>query len=175
MHGGTARAAVGDGPQPAYSPAMTEQAVHFDAVLHPHRSLTQRGFLIVMIAVGLVSFAGGMVFLMMGAWPVFGFFGLDAALIYLAFKANFRDGRRYETVRLTDEALELCRVAPDGSSQSHSFQPYWTKVLMDDQGCLLLRSRGSSVEIGRFLVEEEKESFRAALDRALRALKPARI
>ncbi|MGE0665310.1 MAG: DUF2244 domain-containing protein [Sphingomonadales bacterium] len=147
---------------------MTDSAVQFDAVLHPHRSLGRKGFLIVMIMVGAVSFAGGMVFLMMGAWPVFGFFGLDAALIYLAFRFNFRDGRRYERVTLGEDGLDVLQVAPDGSETRSSFQPYWTRVLVDDDGCLVLRSHGKSMELGRFLVAHEKESFRAALDKALR-------
>jgi uncharacterized membrane protein len=152
----------------AYARDMIEPAVHFDAVLHPHRSLSPRGFTIVMILVGAISFAGGMAFLMMGAWPVFGFFGLDALLIWLAFKANFRDGSRYEQVRLTDSALELRRVEPDGAEARWAFQPYWTRVLVEPSGCLVLRSRGEAVEFGRFLADDEKESFRAALDGALR-------
>ena len=31
-----------------------------------------------------------MPFLLLGAWPVFGFFGLDVLLLYLAFRANYR-------------------------------------------------------------------------------------
>ena len=60
----------------------------FSAVLTPHRSLSATGFLILMMLVGGVSFAAGIVFLMMGAWPVFGFFGLDVLLLYLAFRAQ---------------------------------------------------------------------------------------
>ena len=60
----------------------------FRAVLHPHRSLGPRGFLILMLAIGGISFVTGMVFLSMGAWPVFGFFGLDVLLVYVAFKLN---------------------------------------------------------------------------------------
>ena len=159
--------------RPILSP-MTEPPVHFDAVLHPHRSLSPRAFLIVMIVVSGISFAGGMVFLLMGAWPVFGFFGLDVLLIYVAFKFNFRDGKRYERVVLTDETLELRRVAPDGSETRSSLQPYWTRVLIDEAGCLLLRSHGRSLELGKFLIEEEKESFRAALEAALRGQRGAR-
>ena len=64
----------------------------FSAVLTPHRSLSATGFVIVMALVGGVSFAAGIAFLLMGAWPVFGFFGLDVLLIYLAFRANYRAG-----------------------------------------------------------------------------------
>ncbi|HKK29208.1 MAG TPA: DUF2244 domain-containing protein, partial [Alphaproteobacteria bacterium] len=48
-----------------------------DAVLSPHRSLAPRGFLILMGAVAAVSFATGLLFASMGAWPILGFFGLD--------------------------------------------------------------------------------------------------
>ncbi len=151
--------------------APRDPALHFDAVLHPHRSLSRNGFLMVMIVVGAISFAGGVTFLMMGAWPVFGFFGLDAALIYFAFRLNFRDGRRYERVTLGEDSLDVVRVAPDGTETRSSFPPYWTRVLVDEEGCLVLRSHGKSMELGRFLVEHEKESFRAALDGALRTFR----
>ena len=53
----------------------------FSALLTPHRSLNRTGFLVLMAFVCVVSFAAGMVFLLMGAWPVFGFFGLDVLAI----------------------------------------------------------------------------------------------
>ena len=84
----------------------------FRAVLYPHRSLGPTGFLILMSAIGGVSFITGMAFLLKGAWPVFGFFGLDVALIYAAFKLNYRSGRLYETVELTPETLTITRVHP---------------------------------------------------------------
>src|SRR5262249_19161417 len=49
----------------------------FSAVLTPHRSLGRKGFLALMLVLGGASFVTGMVFLMAGAWPVFGFCGLD--------------------------------------------------------------------------------------------------
>src|SRR5690606_40871520 len=58
--------------------AATARPLYFNAVLHPHRSLGPRGFLILMLAVGLVSFSAGVAFAVKGAWPIVGFFGLDA-------------------------------------------------------------------------------------------------
>ena len=37
---------------------------------------------ILMAIFGGVSFITGMAFLLMGAWPIFGFFGLDVLLLY---------------------------------------------------------------------------------------------
>ena len=65
----------------------------FAARLKPHRSLTRTGFIAVMAVLGGVSFTVGSIFLMKGAWPIFGFLGLDVLLVYLAFRANFRSAR----------------------------------------------------------------------------------
>ena len=52
----------------------------FSALLTPHRSLGSVGFIVLMSIVAVVSFAGGVVFYIVGAWPVGFFFGLDALL-----------------------------------------------------------------------------------------------
>ena len=51
----------------------------FSATITPHRSLGRLGFVVLMCVFGGVSFVAGMVFLIAGAWPVFGFLGLDDA------------------------------------------------------------------------------------------------
>ena len=65
----------------------------FAALLTPHRSLNRTGFVVVMAFLSVVSFATGVAFLMMGAWPVFGFLGLDVLAIYVAFRINFSRAR----------------------------------------------------------------------------------
>ena len=66
----------------------------FRVVLTPHRSLGPKGFLALMLAFGAISFATGIVFYIAGAWPVVGFLGLDVLLVYVAFRLNYRSGRR---------------------------------------------------------------------------------
>ena len=68
----------------------------FSAIITPHRSLSGKGFLAVMALVGSLSFIGGMFFFLMGAWPVVGFLGLDVALVYWAFRANYRAAAAFE-------------------------------------------------------------------------------
>ncbi len=53
-----------------------------------------------------------MVFLLLGAWPVFGFLGLDVLLVYVAFRANFRAARAYEEVTVTSSELTVRKVNP---------------------------------------------------------------
>lgn len=156
----------------------TERGTRF--ILHPHRSLTPRGFLILMLAIGTVSFVMGVAFLLIGAWPVFGFFGLDVALIYWAFKLNFRSGRIYETIDLTPEFLELTRVHPDGSREHFSCNPYWARVLLsqdrpDGRNSIRLKAEGRQFRFGEFLTDDERRDVADALSGAILTARSAHI
>ena len=144
----------------------------FRAILHPHRSLSPRGFLILMAALGTVSFITGIAFLMMGAWPVFGFFGLDVLLVYVAFKLNYRSGRTYELVELTSNTLSVTHVEPSGNARRYDFNPYWVRVRLseevDGRTNLKLASHGKEFEFGRFLTDDEKRDFAKVLTSALK-------
>lgn len=162
------------------APAPPREALYFDARLSPHCSLSQRGFVVLMTGVCLISFAAGLAFILLGAWPVVGFFGLDVALIYIAFRVNYRRARTYETLRLSRHDLVVDQVTPRGGTRTWRFQPYWLQVRMSepaDPECrLVLRSHGRSVEIGGFLAPAERadlaHALRAALARARAAGAP---
>lgn len=146
----------------------------FDAVLTPHRSLSPRGFLVLMLLVGGVSFAAGLAFFLAGAWPVVGFLGADVLLIFCAFKLSYRSARMHESLRLTRGALTVERVEVSGRSQSWRFQPTWLQVLIDDpprhESRLTLRSHGRSLTVGDFLSPEERVDLAKALRQALARL-----
>jgi uncharacterized membrane protein len=145
----------------------------FSAVLTPHRSLGPTGFAVLMAAVCLVSFGTGLLFYLLGAWPVIGFMGLDVALIYIAFRLNFRALRLYETVDLTQHALTVTRVTPSGQSQSWRFNPYWVRLSVQERvgrsSELSIASHGDRLVFGSFLTDEEREDFASALGSALSA------
>ena len=148
----------------------------FSARLTPHRSLNRTGFLVVMAFISVVSFAAGVVFLMMGAWPVLGFFGLDVLAIYWAFRINFRRARASEEIRVTPSELRLRRISHRGHVMEFSFNPLWVQLDRKTHAefgieRLYLVSRGRRVAIGSFLGAEEKESFSKALVAALQAAK----
>tara|TARA_B100000676_G_scaffold50873_1_gene50040 strand:- start:20308 stop:20832 length:525 start_codon:yes stop_codon:yes gene_type:complete len=152
-----------------------EPTIRFDAVLQPHTSLGPQGFLLLMAVIGVISFTAGVAFIMVGAWPVFGFLGLDVVLVYVAFKFNYRDARRYETVKLTDRKLLIERVGPTGRRQKWSFQTYWLKVDLENpptpESALMLRSHGKVLEIGSFLTPQEKYDLATALRDELEKLR----
>jgi uncharacterized membrane protein len=144
----------------------------FAATITPHRSLGSTGFLILMLCIGAVSFASGMVFLLLGAWPVFGFLGLDVLLIYLAFRANFRAARAYEEVTVTASELTVRKVSHRGAVRQWTLNPVWVqleRIVHEEFGIerLFLVSRGRRLQIAAVLGPDEKASFAKALSAAL--------
>ena len=144
----------------------------FSAVVTPHRSLGRAGFLIVMAAVTGVSFVAGVVFLLLGAWPVFGFFGLDVLLVYWAFRVNYRAAAAFEEVTVTACELRVRKVSHRGKASEWSFNPLWVRLEREDHEefgleHLFLVSRGRRLPIATLLGPQEKESFAAALGAAI--------
>lgn len=144
----------------------------FEAVITPHRSLGQTGFVALMIAVGAVSFIAGIVFLAIGAWPVFGFFGLDVLLLYWAFRINYRRAAAYEVVTVTPTELKVRKVTHRGLVREWVLNPLWVtldKITHEEYGMerLFLVSGGKRLPIASYLGPDEKASFAKALSSAL--------
>ncbi|HTZ79498.1 MAG TPA: DUF2244 domain-containing protein [Stellaceae bacterium] len=156
-----------DGPGPSDIEAAT---VFFDAVIYPHRSLPPQGFLLLMLVLGAISFAAGVTFVLVGAWPIFGYFGLDVLLVYLAFRASYRSARMHEWVRLTEDALTVERVGVRGERRRWQFQPFWLRVVFEEQeetNRLVLTSHGRELVLGGFLAPSERKTLAMALKEAL--------
>ena len=153
-----------------------DQPKLFSARLTPHRSLNRTGFLVLMAFVTAVSFAAGVVFLAMGAWPVFGFFGLDVLVIYWAFRINFRRAAAFEEISVTPTELRVRRVSHRGHVVEWVLNPLWVRLdqkIHAEFGIerLYLVSKGRRVSIGSFLGADEKASFAKALMGALQSAK----
>ena len=155
-----------------HAPATDPEPMLFSAVVTPHRSLSSAGFLMVMATLGGISFGAGVVFLMLGAWPVFGFLGLDVLLVYCAFRANYRAAAAREEVTVTATELRVRRISPRGKVLEWKVNPLWVKLdreTHEEFGIehLFLVSRGQRLAVASFLGPQEKESFAAALGTAI--------
>ena len=121
--------------------------------------------------VAAANLAVGIGFYWSGAWPVFGFMGLDVALLYFFFRLNYRSAQQKELVRLTDDALIVRRIKGNGEEEKWSLEPYWLRVEMDDpprhDSALVLAARGRRLVVGSFLTPEERLHMAQALRRAL--------
>jgi uncharacterized membrane protein len=156
-----------------FDPGLAQPEL-FSALLTPHRSLNRTGFLVLMVFLSVVSFAAGLAFLLMGAWPVLGFFGLDVLAIYWAFRVNFLRARATEEIRMTPSELRVRRVSHRGHVVEWVLNPLWVQLdqkIHAEFGIekLYLVSKGRRVSIASFLGPDEKASFAKALLAALQA------
>jgi uncharacterized membrane protein len=160
---------------------VADEPTLFAALLTPHRSLGSGGFVILMTMIAVVSFIGGVMFYIIGAWPVGFFFGLDALLIYWAFRVNYRAADAYEEVTVTPSELRVKKVTHKGRVSEWLLNPAWTRLdreTHEDFGLLRLSlvSHGRKLTVGGFLGPQERESFAKALSTAIGEAKrgPAR-
>jgi len=149
----------------------------FDIILRPHRSLSPAGFWVVMAIVAGWSFIGGIVFLAVGAWPVIGFFGIDVALVYWAFRASYGDVRAHERLRLADGTLFVHKIDKRGAEEQFSLPSYWLRVTLEQSSSgperLVLSSHGRHLVVGSFLPPDERALLARELTDALRRARTA--
>ncbi|MDG4907596.1 DUF2244 domain-containing protein [Mesorhizobium sp. WSM4898] len=144
----------------------------FQALLTPHRSLGRTGFLILMGALMFGWAITGAIFLAHGAWPVFGFLGLDVVAVYIAFRVNYRAARAREEISVSRTSLDIRKTAPSGRFEDHRFNPFWARFSIARHAeigitNMAVEAQGESVSIGSFLDPGSRESFAAAFSRAL--------
>lgn len=156
---------------PIDAPSPTEAEI-FAARLAPHRSLNKAQCRALLAAFAAACLALGLMFYTLGAWPVAGFFGLDAAALYIAFRASFRAARGYEDISLSFLELRVAKVSPAGRRREWRFHPAWVRVEREDHAefglqRLALRQRGERLILAAFLGAEAKERFADQLAGAL--------
>ena len=146
--------------------------IYFDATLTPNRSLSPRAFAIVMAVIGATSFLAGLSFVSMGAYPVIGFFGLDALAIWLAFRWSFRTLRQKTRIQVTAETIELSHAQPGQTPRQASIPTAFARVEMHypprRPSELRIAHGQAAWVIGRFLTPNERTSLLEALSDAIR-------
>ena len=147
-------------------------AVTFSAVLRPHRSASLGAIHAVMALMAGFGLAVGAGFAALGAWPVFGFMGLDVALLYGALViVHRRATTAYESIELTRRLLTVRRVYGLGRAREFAFNPYWLRIAIADgagwASRVELRSHGCAVTIADFLSPPERLAFARDLGAAV--------
>ncbi len=148
----------------------------FVAELTPHRSLGRKGFAVLMGFVAFTCLVSGIMFLVMGAWPVFLFMIVDVFIIWLAFKINYHAAKARELVSVGHRELKVQKFDPAGRMEEHVFNPYWSRFEVDRHEelgitAMWIKSRGETLSIGSFLNPNDRESFASAFGLALREAK----
>lgn len=145
--------------------------VYLDAVLEPPRSLSQRGLNRVMMILGGAGFVSGFGFLMMGAWPVAGFMGLEILALWLVFRWSFRSQTARTYVRVTADTVLLRRVDGWGRERHARVSSYFARVEFDRTAsgadALRLATSRTAWPLGEHLNPREREAFARRLTEAL--------
>lgn len=154
--------------------AAPADPVLFQAVCTPPQSLTQRGLRAFVLVLGAFAVLTGLLFTVIGAWPILPFLGGEVlfALALLAFHVRTA-ARCSEVLLLTPGRFAVTRTDRRGRRHELTLDPYWARLNYREDpghaGVLRVESRGRGVEIGRDLSGEEKRSLRDALQAALAA------
>ncbi len=144
-----------------------------DAEIKPNRSLSERGFVILISVITLVNVASAAVFLRMGAPFVLPFLGLDVLAIVVAFLVSYKAGRVIERVqvspaeiRITYETDKMARVVWESPT---AFTRLTTE--RDDENrvmSLRLALSGRETAVAAALSPGERGEFARALEDAIR-------
>ena len=150
---------------------LAQEKIYFDATLTPNRSLSPHAFTILMAIVGCTSFLAGLMFVSMGAFPVIGFFGLDALAIWLAFRINFRRLRQVTRIRVSVREIELTHEENGRLVREASVPTGFARIALhqpDRRPSELQIAHGASTwVVGRFLTPGERISLCRALSAAV--------
>lgn len=145
--------------------------VYLDAVVEPPRSLSPKGFDRLMLTLGIVSVVLGCIFILVKAYPVAGFMGLDVLAVWLIFRAHFRAQGARTYVRVTAESVDVRKVDAKGRERRARLPSHFARVEFDRTApgprSLSLSHSGRRYAIGEHLSQEERESLAQRLDHAL--------
>ena len=156
------------------SPALETPV--FTATIVPHRSLSAKGFSLLMGFVGVIGLATSIPFYLMGAWPVLGFMGLDIILIYIAFRASYASARAYEQIILTRLELLFRVVSWRGHQREVRFNALWTRIEREEhpefgtERVTIVQGRQRE-DVAACLGRAERGDFADAFEQALASAK----
>ncbi|WP_374534076.1 DUF2244 domain-containing protein [Phenylobacterium sp.] len=149
-----------------------DSPVYMDAVITPNRSLSQRGFVVLISIVTLFNCVAAGVFLSMGATYVPVFLGLDVIAVAAAFAASYAAAKRIERVLVTSRAVKVVRETPKTSQVVWESPTAFTRVALEiDEDDMVhavrLAMSGRHASIAAALSPLERADFARALERAI--------
>ncbi|NKC15708.1 MAG: DUF2244 domain-containing protein [Gammaproteobacteria bacterium] len=139
-------------------------------VISPNQAPAWRDIRWFFIGMACTPFAVAISFAVMGFWPILPFAGIEVAALAAALYITAQRSEIREVVSVYRNHIEIerGRKTPE---QHWEIQRAWAQVKLQRNGSphypsrLVIRSHGREIELGRFLVEEE----RCRLARQLRA------
>jgi len=127
--------------------------------------------MVVMSLVAVFSFAAGVLYFAVGAWPVFGFFGLDALAIWFAFRISFRSQEQVTYVRVDETHVRLWHMQRGKPDKKADLPTAFVRVALDEpvthNSFLTLQYGSSAWVVGRFLTPKKRKAVASDLREAI--------
>ena len=145
---------------------------YMNAVITPNRSLSDRGFMVVIGVVTLANCASAAVFVYMGAFLVPIFLAVDVLAVVVAFLVSFRAARRVERVQVTARDIVVTHEAPNWTKVVWESPTAFTRVAVETEEDrtigLRLALSGRELAVAQALSPRERGEFAKALQQAIR-------
>jgi uncharacterized membrane protein len=147
----------------------------FRFVMTPHRSLSDRAFLVFILSVLAVAVAAQLYFVVIGVWVAAIAALFDGLFLVGAFIACRRDRRRTEVLQFKDGTLRSMRYRGNGEIISDVEVPAFglamCRKIDDEYGCLRLEliQNGRRFEVASELSPVERSSLADAVVSELRS------
>ncbi len=148
-----------------------DEPFFMDAVITPHRSMSSKGFIILIGVLTAINATSAAFFVMIGAGPVPIFVGLDLLAVIVAFAISSHAARRHERIRVTALEVRVIQASPRGEETVWVSPTALTRVAFvgdaGDADFLRLRLSDRELRVARDLSRPERLAFAKALDRAI--------
>ena len=145
--------------------------LYMDAEIRPNRSLSQRGFIVLISIVTVANCASAAVFLALGATFVPFFLALDLLAVVVAFLVSFSAARRIERVQVSASQVRVTHETPKWSRLVWESPTAFTRVRVEKEDertvALKLALSGKEAEVAAALSPRERADFAKALERAI--------
>jgi len=148
-------------------------SLYMDAVITPNRSLSERGFVILISIITLANVASAAVFIALGAHWVPFFLGLDLAAVIVAFLISFRQARNVERVQVSPHQIVVTYETPRWTRVVWESPTAFTRVAVErdaEDGRVLdlkLALSGRETPVAAALSPRERADFARALEDAI--------
>jgi uncharacterized membrane protein len=155
-----------------------DRLLYMDAEITPNRSLSQRGFVILISLVTALNCISAAVFMAMGAHLVPIFLGLDVAAIAVAFLVSYAAAKRIERVQVSSADVRVTYETPKESRLVWSSPTAFTRVgldMEDDEAVeVKIMLSGREIPVAVALSPPERTAFARALQEAIRRARAER-
>jgi len=164
------------GNSPAFSIAAQRSAPPVQSfTLRPHRSLSPKGFAIVigftaiMLTLPLLALLGSLAW-----WGLLPHLLAALGLLWYLVRRNNHDGTLFEELKIWPDLITVHRHNPRKPDQFWEANPYWITVNIREnrnvKHYLTLKGSGREIELGAFLTPEERLDLRNRIESCLRNL-----